>query len=110
MTPLSTPSASTSGTISRPLRAIIRPTSRTDASSFAVTTSSCMTSTTRRNTWGRNSGSGAPARSSTQRVWALRSPSRTGTYSVSLSSRRHSSAYPIAAAIESVSGLRWPVT
>jgi hypothetical protein len=55
---------------------------------------------------GRNRGSGTSARSSTQRVCAFGSPSRTGMYSFSRSMRRLSSAYPIAEAIESVSGFR----
>ena len=41
-----------------------------------------MTSRTRSSTCGSSSGSGAPLRSSTQRVCAFSSPSRTGTYSL----------------------------
>ena len=72
--------------------------------------SPCITSQARRNTWGRRSGSVAPERSSAHRVCALTSPSRTGTYSSAGRRRRSSSAYPMAEAIESVSGFRWPVT
>jgi hypothetical protein len=51
-----------------------------------------MTSLARSITWGRKSGDAAPLRSSSQRVWAFRSPKRTGTYSLFGSSRRFSSA------------------
>jgi hypothetical protein len=86
------------------------PTARTGSSCPAVGNSVRITSHTRSITCGRNSGSGAPLRSSTQRVWAFTSPSRTGTYRLAGSIRAFSSAYPTADAMESVSGLRWPVT
>src|SRR2546423_1539773 len=49
----------------------MRPTSRTGALQFATGKRWRMTSRTRRKTWGRNSGSGAPLWSRTQRVGRL---------------------------------------
>ena len=92
MTPTSLPSSSTIGTRSRFSRAPIRPTSRTGSCWSATGNFSRITSRTRRKMWGRNSGSGAPLRSSSQRVCAFTSPSRTGRYSLAGSRRWRSSA------------------
>ena len=92
ITPASAPSPSTIGTRSRSSRAISRPTSRTGSPSPACGNSRRITSLTRSITCARNSGSGACARESTQRVCSLTSPSRTGTYSLRGSTRRISSA------------------
>ena len=68
MTPASTPSSPTIGTRSRLSLAIASPTSRTGSRRCETVKVSRITSLARSITWGRNSGSGAPLRSSTQRV------------------------------------------
>ena len=60
-------------------RAMISPTSRTGSRSAARGKRSRITSRARSRTWRSSCGSLAPLRSSTQRVWAFSSPSRTGT-------------------------------
>ena len=79
--------SSTIGTRSTSSRAMIRPTSRTGSPCSASGNRSRITSRTRSITCGSSGGSSAPLRSSTQRVCAFSSPSRTGTYSLRGSSR-----------------------
>ena len=71
--------SSTTGTRSTSSRAMMRPTWRTGSRSSASGKRVRITSRTRSSTCGSSSGTGAPLRSSTQRVCALSSPSRTGT-------------------------------